>query len=90
MQICTLALEGSCRDVLMRRRCVPIQMLAEGEKREHGGLLSDAPLLPRGGGDECIAGGSGRRLFLLAAVLQPSPRRPGPPARSTEIDRAAS
>lgn len=56
-------------------------MLEEGWNNPgtRGTVLSDAPLP----GDECVAGGSRRRLLA-------SPRRPGPPARSTEIDLAAS
>lgn len=46
------------------------------EEGTQGNLLSDAPLLC----DECVAGGSRRRLFLLHAALQspPDPPRGGP------------
>lgn len=51
-------------------------MLEEGENKEReegtqGNLLSDAPLLGRG--DECVAGGSRRRLFLLHAAHLTNP-----------------
>lgn len=53
------------------------------EEGTQGNLLSDAPLLR--GGDECVAGGSRRRLFLLHAALQSLPILPEEARTSSSI-----